>query len=383
MTIAWSKSWASSRMSSTDPNSIRCFAYCWGYCSQQARQRIQYFTFNLRCKYVHEIVCAIFQAWHIAHWLRVEVGCSGQLRKSTCLKRCIEVSIENWQRLPRALIAKAWIKTGHISIERMCELADMTAEEITAASKMKDPTSLADIIGEHAAQGPGVDELLARAQMNRDRVLWQISVPDLDAPNWPMLPEVFITPVERRLCDYLWRVLLWFQNCKHRFFSIFRLSYYHIYHTSWLVLAYRFCFQEPSYKCVVPSLLQCSCPPVVKNMSFQCLTKDFYIVAFHSHDSYHNSFEKNDVEQWLLSLSQAFLHQAVHENLKRIIFRNPRSFSAQSEMQKFAHGLWPLLHNYCRLACELWNLKRVTRTDCFLYRWHKPCWKTVGTCSRL
>ena len=138
----------------------------------------------------------------------MEVGCSGQLRKSTCLKRCIEVSIENWQRLPRALIAKAWIKTGHISIERMCELADMTAEEITAASKMKDPTSLADIIGEHAAQGPGVDELLARAQMNRDRVLWQISVPDLDAPNWPMLPEVFITPVERRLCDYLWRVLL-------------------------------------------------------------------------------------------------------------------------------------------------------------------------------
>jgi len=153
----------------------------------------------------------------------VEVGCTGQLRKSTCLRRCVEISIENWQRLPKPLVAKAWIRTGHISIERMCELTGLSKEEINAASKMKDPASLEDIIGEHAAQGPGIDELLLRAQMKRDRVIWQISVPDLDAQDWPMLPEAFITPVERRLCEYLWRVLLRFQCCKQMFLFFMKI----------------------------------------------------------------------------------------------------------------------------------------------------------------
>ncbi len=143
--------------------------------------------------------------------LRLEIGCSGQIRRATCLKRCIEVSIQNWQRLPQALIAKAWIRTGHVSLERMCELTGLQAEEIAAASKMKDPTCLEDIIGEHAAQGLGVDNLILRAQMKRDRVLWQISVPDLQDQDWPSLPEGLIGPVESRLCDYLWRLL--FSNC--------------------------------------------------------------------------------------------------------------------------------------------------------------------------
>ena len=72
---------------------------------------------------------------------------------------------------------------------------------------MKDPTCLADIIGEHANQAPGVDDLILRAQMKRDRILWQISVPDLQDQDWPSLPEGLIAPVESRLCDYLWRLL--------------------------------------------------------------------------------------------------------------------------------------------------------------------------------
>lgn len=89
----------------------------------------------------------------------------------------------------------------------MSEITGLQAEEITAASKMKDPTCLADIIGEHANQAPGVDDLILRAQMKRDRILWQISVPDLQDQDWPSLPEGLIAPVESRLCDYLWRLL--------------------------------------------------------------------------------------------------------------------------------------------------------------------------------
>lgn len=80
--------------------------------------------------------------------LRLEIGTTGQIRKQTCVRRCVEISIENWARIPKALIAKAWVTTGLLSLEEALEASGFTEEEFSAVASMEDPTSLQAILGD-------------------------------------------------------------------------------------------------------------------------------------------------------------------------------------------------------------------------------------------
>ena len=75
-------------------------------------------------------VVLLIQVFHrMMPSLRMDVGTTGQIRKQTKLKKCIEMSLENWQRLPNSLIAKAWIMTGLVSKDGMLEAFALSEED--------------------------------------------------------------------------------------------------------------------------------------------------------------------------------------------------------------------------------------------------------------
>lgn len=118
-----------------------------------------------------------------------------------CFLIGVEMTLANWKKMPRALFAKAWVTTGHITKEKMMEVSGITAEEWSNCSLLMDPSNLADHLGE-AAEEPSVQELVQNGQFKRKRVIWLIS-PRGDAEASAILPACLQFPLEKRLSNHL------------------------------------------------------------------------------------------------------------------------------------------------------------------------------------
>eukprot|EP00435_Cladocopium_sp_Y103_P068264 s810_g31.t1 len=114
----------------------------------------------------------------------------------------VEHCLHNWQKMPRALFAKAWITTGHISKERSMEISGLSEDELDNVHLISDPLSLSGILGEGNEEGPSIDELILGGQSKRHRVVWSMSgrVEGIRA----MVPGVLIPLLEKYLSSYLY-----------------------------------------------------------------------------------------------------------------------------------------------------------------------------------
>lgn len=112
--------------------------------------------------------------------------------------------MENWMRMPNALFAKAWIRTGHVSPEDIfASNSSITPEDLEKASLLVDPLGIEESIGLHHAYGPSIEDLIAGGAKKRRRVVWflegRAGVDVLST----LLPQVLVFPVEKRLSTYL------------------------------------------------------------------------------------------------------------------------------------------------------------------------------------
>lgn len=110
--------------------------------------------------------------------------------------------MENWQKLPNVMFAKAWYLTGHIEKEEAMRVGQISEEEWSACSMLHDPAGMADIMGEENVDEPSIPELIASGRSNRQRVVWLIN-PKPGVETFALLPGILIYPLEKRLCYYL------------------------------------------------------------------------------------------------------------------------------------------------------------------------------------
>ena len=113
------------------------------------------------------------------------------------------MTLANWKKMPRALFAKAWVVTGHITKEKIVEVSGITEEEWSNCNLNGHLCDLADHLGEEAAEEPSVQELVQNGQLKRKRVIWFISPKDL-ADAAAILPACLQFPLEKRLSNYLY-----------------------------------------------------------------------------------------------------------------------------------------------------------------------------------
>jgi len=69
----------------------------------------------------------------------LELTGTGQVRKQTSVETAIEVALHNWFRLPNVLFLKAWVRTGHISMEQALEVGGVTEEDWDNCKLLEDP----------------------------------------------------------------------------------------------------------------------------------------------------------------------------------------------------------------------------------------------------
>lgn len=124
------------------------------------------------------------------------------LRLLFAFSQGVEHCLENWKRIPRALFAKAWVRTGHITKEEMIAKGYVTEDEWEHCELLADPLGLRDLLGLGNAEEPSIEELLEGGKAKRQRVVWLI---DTKGPKVEkaMLPASLLFPVERRLCHFL------------------------------------------------------------------------------------------------------------------------------------------------------------------------------------
>ena len=109
--------------------------------------------------------------------------------------------IENWEKMPQALFAKAWITTGHITPGRSLEISGLTEEDMANSHLLTDPLSLDDILGAENAEGPSIEDLVSGGRAKRRRVVWMMH--SKDSTSTAMMPGCLIMPVEKHLSNYL------------------------------------------------------------------------------------------------------------------------------------------------------------------------------------
>ncbi len=110
--------------------------------------------------------------------------------------------LANWAKLPRTLFAKAWVTTGHVSKEKMMEVANIDEAEWEACNIQGDGSGLITHLGPLASDEPSIEELIQNGAMKRKRVLWTISRSSSEEPS-AVLPGSLVWPVERRLSSFL------------------------------------------------------------------------------------------------------------------------------------------------------------------------------------
>lgn len=110
--------------------------------------------------------------------------------------------LENWRRIPRALFAKAWVVTGHVTKERILQISKITEQEWNECSLYDDPAEFREHLGLDAAQEPSLEELIEYGAGKRRRVVWQVSSKGSSIPS-AQLPASLVFPVEKRVANYL------------------------------------------------------------------------------------------------------------------------------------------------------------------------------------
>ena len=115
----------------------------------------------------------------------------------------IMMVLENWNRLPKALFAKAWVKTGHVSKEVMMQKAGITEEQWQSCSILEDPAQFFDVLGVENSSEPALQELIQNGARKRFRVVWLVSTLRPDFQEMAVLPGCLTFPVEKRLSNYL------------------------------------------------------------------------------------------------------------------------------------------------------------------------------------
>ena len=116
----------------------------------------------------------------------------------------IEMCLENWRRVPRALFAKAWVTTGHVTKERVMEAGNITEEQWESCKILDDPLGLFHFLGLRAADEPSLEELIENGRKKRRRVVWVIACRN-PADGMGLLPASLVHPVEKKLCNYIFQ----------------------------------------------------------------------------------------------------------------------------------------------------------------------------------
>lgn len=114
----------------------------------------------------------------------------------------VETVLENYKRLPRALFAKAWVVTGHVTREKMLEVSGLSEEEYENCSLLQDPAGLSEILGVENCSEPALEELIYNGALKRCRTIWLLSTHYAEQP-LAGLPACLVHPVERRIANFL------------------------------------------------------------------------------------------------------------------------------------------------------------------------------------
>ncbi len=104
--------------------------------------------------------------------------------------------------MPKALFAKAWIATGHITLERSMQISGLSEEEMQCCHLTTDPLELESVLGDGNQDGPGIQELISLGERKRARVAWLMDgKPGQDIKTF--MPASLIPPIEKHLSKYL------------------------------------------------------------------------------------------------------------------------------------------------------------------------------------
>ncbi|CAE7725517.1 unnamed protein product [Symbiodinium sp. CCMP2592] len=138
---------------------------------------------------------------------RLEINCTGQVRREADCKSAIRSGIKNWQLIPAAMVQNAWVKTGYATWDEIEAVTTGNREMARAMQQQEDPHGFADVLGKEGAAAPTAEEVHARL-VHEKAVVWQVKCPADE--NWSYLPQArvmsllaLVLIVEKQLCLYL------------------------------------------------------------------------------------------------------------------------------------------------------------------------------------
>ena len=155
-------------------------------------------------KHQHTVSCTIYCSAFMFSFFFIKKLPRPTISVATRTSYCqgVEMVLANWAKLPRTLFAKAWVTTGHVSKEKMMEVANIDEAEWEACNIQGDGSGLITHLGPLASDEPSIEELIQNGAMKRKRVLWTISRSSSEEPS-AVLPGSLVWPVERRLSSFL------------------------------------------------------------------------------------------------------------------------------------------------------------------------------------
>ncbi len=118
----------------------------------------------------------------------------------------VEMCLENWEKLPPVMFAKAWYATGHVTKEQILELGQITESQWESCHLSPNPTGLNDILGPENAAEPSLADLIANGEMKRQRVIWMIGSKPREE-DMVLLPGSLVFPIEKRMANYLFSLV--------------------------------------------------------------------------------------------------------------------------------------------------------------------------------
>ncbi len=113
--------------------------------------------------------------------------------------------LTNWEKMPQTLFAKAWVTTGHVSMQRSMEISGLSEQEMSECHLLTDPLSLESVLGAGNEEGPSLEDLISGGRAKRRRVVWMMD--NKNGSGTAQMPGSLIMPIEKHLANFLFSSL--------------------------------------------------------------------------------------------------------------------------------------------------------------------------------